>query len=62
VVFISSSYAKVKISFYSWMAAEMTSGGVSVLQEAEKKFERLNPEVDVDTAPLPYKKTQDGRC
>jgi len=54
-----SSYAKVKISFYSWMAAEMTSGGVSVLQEAEKKFERLNPEVDVDTVPLPYEKTQD---
>lgn len=41
------------------MAAEMTSGGVGVLQEAEKKFERLNPGVDVETVPLPYEETQD---
>lgn len=56
---VSSSLAKVKISFYSWMAAEMTSGGVGVLQDAEKKFERLNPGVDVDVVPLPYEETQD---
>lgn len=53
------SIAKVRISFYSWMAAEMTSGGVGVLQDAKNKFERLNPGVDIDIVPLPYEETQD---
>jgi len=51
--------AKSTVSFYSWMAAEVTSGGISVLQEAEKKFEEMHPDIDVETVPLPYEETPD---
>jgi multiple sugar transport system substrate-binding protein len=51
--------AKSTVSFHSWMAAEVTSGGISVLQEAEKKFEEMNPDIDIETVPLPYEETPD---
>jgi multiple sugar transport system substrate-binding protein len=51
--------AKSTVSFHSWMAAEVTSGGISVLQEAEKKFEEMNPDIDIQTIPLPYEETPD---
>lgn len=51
--------ARVKVTFYSWMAAEVTSGGISVLEDAESKFEALHPEVDIETVPLPWEVTPD---
>jgi ABC-type glycerol-3-phosphate transport system substrate-binding protein len=53
------STAQTKVSFYSWMAAEVTSGGISVLQEAERKFEEMHPDIDIETVPLPYEETPD---
>ena len=50
---------KVTVSFYSWMAAEVVAGGISVLEDAEKRFEKLNPGVDIKTVPLPYEETAD---
>jgi len=51
--------AQVKISFYSWMVAEILSGGVGAIDAAEKKFEELNPGIDIKLEPLPYEETQD---
>jgi len=51
--------AQVKVSFYSWMVAEILSGGVGAIDAAEKKFEKLNPGIDIQLEPLPYEETQD---
>lgn len=48
---------KIVISFHNWMSAEKTSGGISVLEAAEKKYEKLHPEIELDVVPLPYEET-----
>ncbi|NPV53916.1 MAG: ABC transporter substrate-binding protein [Firmicutes bacterium] len=49
--------SKITISFHSWMAAEKTSGGVGVLEYAEKLYEKEHPNIDINTVPLPYEET-----
>jgi multiple sugar transport system substrate-binding protein len=47
---------KTTISFHNWMIAE-AAGAVESLEWAEKRFETLNPQVDIEMVPLSWEDT-----